>query len=43
MEMTILLVNIIKNFPDMTLKSQELVGYDYSITLRPDREIVISL
>jgi cytochrome P450 len=43
MEMTILLVNILKNYPDMQLKSAEQVGYDYSITLRPDREIMIQL
>ncbi len=43
MEITILLVNIHKNFPDMKLKSQESVGYDYSITLRPEKEIVILL
>ena len=43
MEMTILLVNILKNFPEMKLKSQEQIGYDYSITLRPDREIMIQL
>jgi cytochrome P450 len=43
MEMTILLVNILKNFPEMHLKSEEQVGYDYSITLRPDREIRIGL
>jgi len=43
MEMTILLVNILKNFPVMKLKSMEKIGYDYSITLRPDREIMIQL
>lgn len=43
MEMTILLVNILKNFPEMRLKSREQVGYDYSITLRPDREIKVEL
>ena len=43
MEMTILLVNILKNFPGMKLKSKEEVGYDYSLTLRPDREIRINL
>jgi cytochrome P450 len=43
MEMTILLVNILKNFPEMRLKSREQVGYDYSITLRPDREIRVEL
>jgi len=43
MEMTILLVNILKNFPGMKLKSQEEVGYDYSITLRPAKEIRVEL
>jgi len=43
MELTILLVNILKNFPDLQLKSREPVGYDYSITLRPDRPINILL
>lgn len=43
MEMTILLVNILKNFPEMQLQSYEEIGYDYSITLRPDRPIVINL
>lgn len=43
MEMTILLVNILKNFPEMHLKDPGPVGYDYSITLRPDREIDIEL
>ena len=41
MEMTILLVNILKNFPGMKLITQEEIGYDYSLTLRPDREIRI--
>jgi len=43
MEMTILLVNILKSFPGMKLKSQEDVGYDYSITLRPAKEIKVIL
>jgi len=43
MEITILLVTILKNFPRMKLKSMEPVGYDYSITLRPDRDIVVEL
>ena len=43
MEMTILLVNILKHFPDLELKTKEKIGYDYSITLRPDREIRIRL
>jgi cytochrome P450 len=43
MEMTILLINILKGFPDMSLQSKAPVGYDYSITLRPDREIKINL
>lgn len=43
MEMTILLVNILKNFPDMKLLTWEEIGYDYSLTLRPDREIKIQL
>lgn len=43
MEMTILLVDILRNFPEMQLESNEQVGYDYSITLRPDRNILIQL
>ena len=43
MEMTILLVNILKHFPEMQLDSLEKIGYDYSITLRPDRELRIRL
>lgn len=43
MEITILLVSILKNFPNMQLKSNQEVGYDYSITLRPDREIMVKL
>ena len=43
MEMTILLVNILKNFPDMELVNHDEVGYDYSITLRPDRDIFVAL
>lgn len=43
MEMTVILVNILKNFPDMQLKSMESVGHDYSITLRPDREIWVKI
>ena len=43
MEMTILLINILKNFPEMSLQSLAPVGYDYSITLRPDRKIMIRL
>lgn len=43
MEMTILLVNILKKFPDMKLLTKEQIAYDYSITLRPDREIRIAL
>jgi len=43
MEMTILLVNILKHFPEMRLKSRKEVGFDYSITLRPDREIYLEL
>ena len=43
MEMTIILVNLFKNFPDMKLNDAEDLGYDYSITLRPDREILIDL
>ena len=43
MEMTILLVNIIKHFPEMKIKTNEEIGYDYSITLRPDKDIRISL
>ncbi|MCG8309325.1 MAG: cytochrome P450 [Cytophagales bacterium] len=41
MEMTILLVNILKNFPEMKLTTQKSIGYDYSITLRPDRKIFV--
>lgn len=41
MEITILLVNILKHFPDMHLKTMDPIGYDYSITLRPDREILV--
>ena len=43
MEMTIILVNILKNYPEMKLKTKEEIGYDYSITLRPDRDIKILL
>ncbi len=43
MEINILLVTILKNFPKMSLKSMEQVGYDYSITLRPGSEIYINL
>jgi cytochrome P450 len=43
MEMTILLINILKHFPKMTLQTEGPVGYDYSITLRPDRKIMIKL
>lgn len=43
MEMTILLVNILQNFPKIHLKSMEPVGYDYSLTLRPDRRILACL
>ena len=43
MEMTILLINILKNFPEMKLQSDEEIKYDYSITLRPDRAIKIDL
>lgn len=43
MEISILLFNILKHFPDMRLKTNESVGYDYSITLRPDRNIFVEL
>ncbi|NJN28254.1 MAG: cytochrome P450 [Cyclobacteriaceae bacterium] len=43
MEMTILLTTILKHYPYMALQSLEPVAYDYSITLRPDRDIVVSL
>jgi len=43
MEMTIILVNILKNFPGMQLRDAQDIGYDYSITLRPDKEIRIKL
>ncbi len=43
MEITILMINMLRHFPGMKLKSIEPVGYDYSITLRPDREIVVTL
>ena len=39
MEMTILLVNILKHFPEMTILTDKNIGYDYSITLRPNKEI----
>jgi cytochrome P450 len=43
MEMTILLVTLLKRFSEMKLKSREPVGYDYSITLRPAKEIIVKL
>jgi cytochrome P450 len=43
MEMTVILVNILRHFPTMQLKSTEPIGYDYSITLRPDRPIRVTL
>jgi len=43
MEMTILLVNILKHFPALTLLTKDKIGFDYSITLRPSKEIRIKL
>ena len=43
MEISILLVNILKHYPTMSLDTWEEIGYDYSITLRPDRKINVHL